>query len=96
MKRSAIRGVAALLGGSDPRRAGLARHVDYIHDNPVKHGLVTNPIDRRWSSIHHYARRGIIPPDWGSRDRDGDFGDWAIPDCAALHPGYLLATCLPD
>jgi REP-associated tyrosine transposase len=49
--------------------------VDYIHHNPVKHGLVDNPFDRRWSSIHVYARRGIIPQDWCGRDQDGAFGD---------------------
>jgi hypothetical protein len=51
----------------------FARHVDYIHYNPVKHGLVVNPFDWRWSSIHHSARRGIISPD--RRSQDSDFGD---------------------
>ena len=34
----------------------FARHVDYIHHNLVKHGLVADPFDWRWSSIHAYAR----------------------------------------
>jgi REP-associated tyrosine transposase len=29
--------------------------VQYIHRNPVKRGLVTNPEDYRWSSFNHYA-----------------------------------------
>lgn len=28
-------------------------HVNYIHRNPVKHGLVTTPTDWPYSSIHH-------------------------------------------
>ncbi len=30
----------------------LTRHIDYIHKNPVKHGLVTNPHDWPHSSLH--------------------------------------------
>ncbi len=29
-------------------------HVDYIHNNPVKHGLVENAEDWSWSSIHRW------------------------------------------
>jgi len=53
----------------------FARHVDYIHYNPVKHGLVASPREWRFSSIHRYVRLGIIPPDWGGADEDGDFGE---------------------
>ena len=28
--------------------------LNYIHYNPVKHGLVTGPYDWQWSSIHWY------------------------------------------
>lgn len=44
------------------------RHVDYIHFNPVKHGLVARVRDWPYSSFHHYVRRGVLPEDWG-----GDF-----------------------
>jgi putative transposase len=53
----------------------FTRHVDYIHHNPVKHGLVANPFDWRWSSIHYYVRRGLIAPDWRGHQPDGRFGD---------------------
>ena len=56
----------------------FARHVDYIHLNPVKHALVTNPFHWRLSSIHAYARRGIIGSEWRGSDlvgEDGEFGD---------------------
>ena len=43
----------------------FARHVDYIHYNPVKHGLVKSPMDWPYSSIHHYVAAGVYPPDWG-------------------------------
>jgi putative transposase len=32
----------------------LNHHIDYIHYNPVKHGLVTRPVDWQYSSIHRY------------------------------------------
>ncbi len=43
------------------------RHVDYIHYNPVKHGLVASPKDWPYSSFHRYVRRGVLAEDWGSR-----------------------------
>ncbi len=43
----------------------FARHVDYIHYNPVKHGLVKSPIDWPYSSIHRYIASGVYPPNWG-------------------------------
>jgi putative transposase len=46
--------------------ADFARHVDYIHMNPTKHGLVRTPSDWPHSSLHRFIRHGILPPDWGS------------------------------
>jgi putative transposase len=43
----------------------LARHVDYIHYNPVKHGLVTRAADWEFSSFHRWVLRGDYSPDWG-------------------------------
>lgn len=34
----------------------LARHIDYIHANPVKHGLAADPFDWQWSSYRKYNR----------------------------------------
>ncbi|MFY1017554.1 REP-associated tyrosine transposase [Ectopseudomonas khazarica] len=39
-------------------------HVDYIHINPLKHGLVARVQDWPYSSFHHYVRRGLLPIDW--------------------------------
>jgi len=43
----------------------LARHVDYIHFNPVRHKLVTQADEWPYSSFHRYVRQGILPKDWG-------------------------------
>ncbi len=42
----------------------LINHVDYIHYNPVKHGLVKCPHDWRYSSFHRYVAEGVYPQDW--------------------------------
>lgn len=44
----------------------LKRCVDYIHVNPLKHGLVRKVRDWPWSSFHRYVRLGEYTPDWGS------------------------------
>jgi putative transposase len=52
------------------------RHMDYIHYNPVKHGLVACPMDWPYSSIHRLVKEGVYPRNWGCV-RDGllDFSD---------------------
>jgi putative transposase len=45
--------------------ADLVRHVDYIHFNPVKHGLVSRVCDWPHSSFHRFVERGDLPLDWG-------------------------------
>ena len=46
----------------------LQAHVEYIHYNPVKHGLVTRPAAWPYSSFHRYVRQGIYEPDWGASE----------------------------
>jgi len=41
------------------------RHFDYLHDNPVKHGLVNRVQDWPSSSFHRWVRAGVYPPEWG-------------------------------
>jgi len=54
----------------------LARHVDYIHINPVKRRLVERVADWRWSTFHRYVRLGILPADWAAEPSvDGAFGE---------------------
>lgn len=45
--------------------ADFARHADYIHYNPVKHGLVRSPAEWPYSSFGRYVKAGIYVLDWG-------------------------------
>ncbi len=40
-------------------------HLDYIHFNPVKHGVATCPHAWPWSSFARWVRAGEYTPDWG-------------------------------
>lgn len=42
----------------------FARHADYIHFNPVKHGYVQTVAEWPYSTFHRYVRDGIRPSDW--------------------------------
>jgi putative transposase len=55
------------------------RHVDYIHFNPAKHGLVARVRDWPYSSFHRYVQQGLLPADWaGDIGRDQEnFGERA-------------------
>ena len=48
----------------------LARHIDYIHFNPIKHGLVARACDWPHSSFHRYVTRGFLPLDWAGDARE--------------------------
>lgn len=41
----------------------LARHIDYIHYHPVKHGYVSRAADWPHASPHRYTRGGVVPSD---------------------------------
>ena len=43
----------------------LRTHVDYIHVNPLKHGLVQRVRDWPHSSFHRAVARGELADDWG-------------------------------
>jgi putative transposase len=43
----------------------LQKHLDYIHFNPVKHGLATAPQQWKFSSYRKYVKQGIALPDRG-------------------------------
>ncbi|MBR0784277.1 REP-associated tyrosine transposase [Bradyrhizobium iriomotense] len=60
----------------------FARHVDYVHFNPVKHGYVRSVRDWEHSSFHRYVRLGVLPEDWaGDAGGSGDaFGERAEAD----------------
>ena len=39
-------------------------HMDYLHINPVKHGLVERVVDWPYSSFHKLAAAGVYAGDW--------------------------------
>ncbi len=45
--------------------ADLEHHVNYVHINPLKHGLVRRVVGWPWSSFHRLVREGVYPVDWG-------------------------------
>lgn len=45
--------------------ADFTNHCDYIHYNPVRHGLCCTPQEWKFSSIHRLIVQGIYPLDWG-------------------------------
>ena len=57
-----------------------ATHFNYIHINPVKHGLVTRVADWPHSSFHRYVKQGILNVDWSGdalNATDAGFGERA-------------------
>jgi putative transposase len=55
----------------------FARHVDYIHFNPVKHNHVSRVRDWPYSSFHRMVRLGAYPLDWAgdAADNAPSFGE---------------------
>jgi REP-associated tyrosine transposase len=55
----------------------FARHSDYIHLNPIKHGLVERVRDWPFSSYHRMVRLGVYPKDWAgaAESSNGSFGE---------------------
>ncbi|WP_259331256.1 REP-associated tyrosine transposase [Legionella bozemanae] len=51
------------------------KHIEYIHYNPVKHGLVEVPTQWPYSSIHRFISKGIIDKNWGGASFEGSFGE---------------------
>lgn len=46
------------------------RHMDYIHYNPVKHGLCECAELWPCSTLHRYIKSGVYPSDWAVGDLD--------------------------
>ena len=44
----------------------VKRCMDYLHVNPVRHGVVQRVRDWPWSSFHRYVTLGEYSSDWGS------------------------------
>ena len=53
-----------------------ARHLDYVHVNPLKHGWVKRVQDWPYSTFHRYVRDGVYPLDWcGDAGMGAGFGE---------------------
>lgn len=44
----------------------LARHLDYIHFNPVRHGYAGGPVDYAWSSFRAHVAKGYYLSGWAA------------------------------
>jgi putative transposase len=51
----------------------LHKHLDYLHFNPVKHGLVKCVHDWGYSSFHRGVRRGEYDAKWGCQCGNNSF-----------------------
>ncbi len=50
------------------------QHMDYVHYNPAKHGLVVNIADWPYSTFHREVKRGRYTSDWGNNENNLDEG----------------------
>ena len=57
----------------------FADHIDYIHLNPIEHGLVYAPRDWPHSTFAKWVERGVYDSTWGS----GEMPEW--PEWAKRH-----------
>ena len=57
----------------------MARHIEYIHWNPVKHGLARQVSDWPYSTFHKYVAQSAYPMDWagniGEKENETGFGE---------------------
>jgi putative transposase len=53
--------------------ADYARHFDYVHINPVKHGWAAQVREWPYSTFHRSVEAGMYPPDWAGDPET----DWA-------------------
>ena len=46
-------------------KEALRNHLDFIHYDPVRHGLIAHAVDYPWSSLPTRVAEGHYPEDWG-------------------------------
>lgn len=52
----------------------LNKHIDYVHYNPVKHGLVSKVKEWEYSSFHKFVKNDYYDETWGSTQNVEEFG----------------------
>ena len=51
-------------------------HMDYVHINPVKHGLVKQVADWPYSTFHGWVAKGVYPGNWaGGNEVELEYDD---------------------
>jgi putative transposase len=45
-------------------------HMDYVHINPLKHGLVESVKDWQYSTFHRYVALGVYPEHWAGAEEN--------------------------
>jgi putative transposase len=56
--------------------ADYRAHMDYVHINPVKHGLVKRVADWPYSTFHRLVAAGTYPADWASgEEAEKEYGE---------------------
>jgi len=57
----------------------LERLCDYIHYNPVKHGLVKCPYEWPHSTFHRFVDHGLYPRDWACHcEKEKRIASWMV------------------
>lgn len=54
----------------------LSNHVEYIHYNPVKHGLVNSVVEWPYSSFMKYMQDGVYKANWGRNEKIFEGNAW--------------------
>ena len=56
--------------------ADFRQHLDYIHYNPVKHGLCHRATAWPHSTFHRYVMQGVYSEDWGGIETGSEVGSF--------------------
>lgn len=59
------------------------KHIDYIHYNPVKHGLVKKASNWPYSTFHRYVTQGAYGVDWAGISGEEDLTGFG--ECSRVH-----------
>lgn len=54
----------------------LEKHINYIHFNPVKHGIVDSVNDWHYSTFHKYHSAGLFPVDSDELTPSKEYGEY--------------------
>ena len=74
------------------------KHLDYIHYNPVKHGLAKQVLDWPYSTFYRYSyvQNGVYGNDWAgisSEEQIVDEGEpWNSSLVHGMHPTWLTSV----